>query len=750
MCLSKTYSLNIVRNTVNGQNGKDLILCHASQGRLRVKVKAMKSCVDLAEWMQDWLAKEHGIDRVQARATTGSVILFYDAHKTTPDALLNVLSRALESFFRAFQNQQTCAKSAFSGTSESLRGTDRRFKPLSLSWLIGLTGFFAYSLFRRLTGAPLSERGLSFLGVGSTIGAIPLFHRAVRDFQQKKDITLFPFLASASVIAILLGEAFTALEVIWVTAVSLFVEDYVADKSRRAIRESLAVTIKKTYLWVDGEEAESPIDAVKPGHIVVVHTGERIPVDGVVVDGEALIDEAHITGRSVPEIRRRGHQVFAGTTLQEGYLKIQAEKVGEDIYLNRMLHLVEKSLSQRSPVERKADVLARRLTYFGAAATLGTLLLTRQITRALSVLLISACPCATVLAASTAVTAGVANAARHRVLIKGGLYLEKISEADCFCFDKTGTLTMESHRVTEIIPRAPTQDPSKLLALAASAEIHTRHPVGRAIVAEASRRGIDPTFQGVSEFLIGKGVRMTMGQDVIAVGHLFWMEEMGINVNYFRKKAHDLMAKGCNVVFISKNGKVQGIIGIANTLRPEAEETLRALRNDGVTFLCLITGDTEPIAKMLAGDLRFDAYQSSLLPEEKAQYVKQLQTKGRKVVVVGDGVNDALALSQANVGIAMGAGGAEVAIEAADIALANSDLIELVNLRKLSRETIHVIEQNHWMAVFTNIVGVFLGATGRLAPLWGGLLHIMHSLGIMLNSSRLLTWAPSKPSSPSH
>jgi cation-transporting P-type ATPase C len=525
-----------------------------------------------------------------------------------------------------------------------------------------------------------------------------------------------------------------------VAGVSLFIEDYVADKSRRAIRESLAVTIKNTYLWVDGAEVEVPVSSVNSGHVVVVHTSERIPVDGIVVDGEALVNEAHITGRSVPEIRGTGQKVFAGTTVQQGFLHIRAEKVGDDIYLNRILRLVEGSLSQRSPVERKADVLAKRLTYFGTVATAGTLLLTRQISRALSVLLVSACPCATVLAASTAVTAGVANAARNRALIKGGIYLEKISEADCYCFDKTGTLTLESHHVTEIIPRVPTQDPSKLLALAASAQVHTTHPVGRAIVSEASRHGIEPTFQGVNESVVGKGVRMTLGQDTIVVGSLHWMEEMDINVNYFRKKTQHLMDRGCTVVFVAKNGKAQGLIGIANTIRPETEATLQGLRKDGVTQLCLMTGDMEPIARILAEDLSFDAYRASLLPEDKAQYVRELQQAGRKVVVVGDGVNDALALSQADIGVAMGAGGAEVAIEAADIALVDSDLMRLVNLRKLSHETMRVVEQNHWMAVSTNIVGVFLGATGRLVPLWGGLLHVTHSLVIMLNSSRLLQW----------
>jgi cation-transporting P-type ATPase C len=574
------------------------------------------------------------------------------------------------------------------------------------------------------------------------IGAVPLFRRAASDLREKKNTTLFPFLAGACVVAVLAGEAFTALEVIWVTAVSLSVEDYVADRSRRAIRESLMAAIKNTFVLSDGEEVEVPVSAVKKGQVVVVRAAERIPVDGVVVQGEALVDEAHITGRSVPEIRSRQQKVFAGTTVEQGLLHIRAEEVGEEIYLNRILRLVEESLSRRSPAERKADALAGRLTWFGAVSTAGVLLLTRDLSRVLSVMLVAACPCATVLAASTAVTAAVANSARNRVLIKGGLYLERMASADCFCFDKTGTLTLRSPRVIEIAARGPRQNPAGVLALAASAEAHTTHPVGRALLEEASRRGIKPRPSAVSESVLGKGIRATVGQDAVSVGNLAWMEESGVNVDYFRQKAMDWAARGETVVLVSKNGKAQGMIGISNSIRPETEATLQGLRSDGVKRLCLITGDLEPVARMLAADLRFDTFGASLLPEEKARVVKELQQAGREVVVVGDGVNDALALSQADIGVAMGAGGAEAAIEAADIALVDSDLIRLVRLRQLSRETMHIIEQNHWMAVSTNILGVFLGAAGRLAPLWGGLLHVIHSLGIMLNSSRLLRWEP--------
>ena len=284
--------------------------------------------------------------------------------------------------------------------------------------------------------------------------------------------------------------------------------------------------------------------------------------------------------------------------------------------------------------------------------------------------------------------------------------------------------------------------PVRVLALAASAELHNPHPVARAIVEEAGRHGCVPASHGVSEFVLGKGVRTRIGPDSILVGNAEFMKEAEIDVGYFQERAGKLAETGHTVVFVAKNDTVQGMIAVTNPLRPDAQPLVSWLRADGISSLHLVTGDGEPVARAVAQDLGLDHYAAQLLPEEKARYVEKLRAEGRCVVMVGDGVNDALALSKADVSVAMGAGGAEAAIEASDIALVTSDLGGIATLRQLSHQTMRVIEQNFWLAVSTNAVGIALGAAGRINPIMAGLIHVLHTLGIMANSSRLLKWEP--------
>jgi cation-transporting P-type ATPase C len=355
-------------------------------------------------------------------------------------------------------------------------------------------------------------------------------------------------------------------------------------------------------------------------------------------------------------------------------------------------------------------------------------------------MLVMACPCATVLAASTAVTAALANAARNHILVKGGLHMEMVGKADCFCFDKTGTITAEIPEVIEVIPRTPTQTEAQVLATAAIAEIHNEHPMARAVVDAASRHGVEPEPHTVCEFVLGRGVMAKTNGAEIIVGNERFMEDFDIRVNYFKSRARKRIQQGHTVLYVAKNRKLQGVIVVANSVRPNAKAVLDWLRDDGVSSLYLGTGDTRPVARDIALSLGFDDYRAELLPEDKAFYVDRFEEEGKRVVMVGDGVNDALALSKATVGVAMGAGGAEVAMEAADIALVDSELERLVTLRQLSRKTLRTIEQNYYLATSTNVLGIFLGAAGWLTPVMAGMLHILHTLGILINSSRLLNW----------
>ncbi len=729
---------------------EDISIRHSIPGRMRVKVTAIRYIQARAHFLQVRLSEREEIVHVEARSATGSVILEYDPKRIGFKAVLELLldgllvARSLSATHSSGQ-QIACASDC-----AVCRAGERQVETSFWGRIIevaAITTFMAYALVRQMFfKTPLAQGPLSLVALVASVAAIPLLHHAWQDMQNGKFVSLFPFLAATCVLAIFTGEALTALEVIWILRLGLLLEDYVADKSRKAIREILLLAEKNTFIWIDGVEVETPVDQVRIGDIVVAHTGEKIPVDGTVVRGEALVNEAHITGRAQAELRKECHPVFAGTIVQRGVIFIKAERVGDDTHLCRILQLVEDSLANRAPVEKHADVLAARLMGLGTAATLGTLLITGSLVRSFTVMLVMACPCATVLASSTAITAAVANAARNQVLVKGGLYLETIGKADCFCFDKTGTLTTDVPEVVEVVTRTRKQTARDVLALAVAAEIHNEHPMAKSIVNAANSQGIIPEPHAVCDFVMGRGVRAELSGDTILVGSFQFMKEEGVDASYFRPVAERVVQAGHTALYVAKNGKVQGMVAVANRVRPRAQEVLDWLRSDGVTTIDMVTGDTDTMAKAMARSFGLDNYRAGLLPEDKGRYVAERQTNGSRLVMVGDGVNDALALSKAHVGIAMGAGGAEVAIESADIALVDSDLERLVTLRQLSHQTLRIVEQNHWLAIGTNILGAALGAAGLLSPIMGGLLHIVHTLGILLNSKRLETWnAPGLP-----
>jgi manganese/zinc-transporting P-type ATPase C len=717
-------------------------LKQASPGRVRVRVRNLRSREKEAGWMRARLEKISAVTSVETRPVTGSVIICFRPGQVTITSLLTVIVdqvfhplAAPEPLPGISHHDASCDCGAKSSFSAKLRR------------VVWFSGFMLYSLARMwIFRLPLLQTPFSLIGVVAMAGTASLIREAASDLGAGKKVSVKPFLAAGSLATIAMGQAFSALQILWIYNVAEMTEEYVARRSRQAIRDILEVAPANAFIMVGGMEVETPVADIRPGDIVAVHTGEKIPVDGIVREGEALVDEATINGRSEAVLRRRGDTVWAGTIISQGLLFIHTGKTGEDTYLAHIMRMVEDSLSNKAPVEQKADELAARLLKIGLAATALTLLLTLDPMRALTVMLVMSCPCATVLAASSAITAAMANAAKNSILIKGGLYLETIGKADVYCFDKTGTLTMEQPEIIAITGRTPGLTEEAILTMAATAESHNQHPMAKAILAEARARNLTPEPHAVCEFKAGRGVLCTVGGDaVILVGNRQFMEEHAVDIRWFDKKAAMQRQMGNTVVFVAKNGKAQGMLGVANPVRPEALRALNCLRGDGVRTMHLITGDTDEVARAMMDVFPFDDCRAALMPEEKAHWVDELK-KGHPIVMVGDGVNDALALARADIGIAMGAGGAEVAMEAADIALADSNLEGLMKVRNLSHQTMKVIDQNHYLAVSTDLIGAALGMMGILSPVMAGMIHILHTGGILLNSGRLLSWeAPVEP-----
>ncbi len=712
-------------------------VCHSLPSRLRVRVQDIRRREQGAAALEQWLDGQTGVMEATASPLTGSVTLHFDPAVVPMQTLFDRLEEGISQLPRLLKEAPLTPA-----------GLEPRGEPApgpALARVLGLTVFLGWHFISALfLAAPFSPPVLAGAAV---IGALPLWRRGLTDILNLRFIGLNPLLGTAAVLAIATGETLTALEVIWILEIGELLEGYLADRSRRAIRELLQMAAKDTFVLVDGVEVETPVSRVRQGDVVVVQSMEKIPVDGTVAGGDALVNQAHITGRAEPELRRAGDPVFAGTIVQQGKIQVRAEKVGDATYLSQIVSLVESALKNRPQAEKQVEVLAGRLTRWGLMATAAALLLTWDLSRVIAVMLVMSCPCATVLAASTAVTAALANAADRLILIKGGLYLEQFGRTDVFCFDKTGTLTTDVPTVADVVAAPGGITPEKVLALAAAAEVRNPHPLARALVqAAGADSAAVPHAEAVPEIFLGRGVRARLGKAEVLVGNGAFMREQGVDSGALQVRARELEEAGRTVVYVARNGKVLGLISITYEAQDDLQDLIKTLRTDGVKQFHLISGDNARVVAALAGPLHFDGYRGNLRPEEKAVYVEELVALGHTVAFVGDGVNDAPALSKASVGVAMGAAGSEAAITAADIALADDNLMNLILVRRLSRQTVRVIHQNYWLALGTDLAGSVLALAGFLTPFLGGLLHIGHAAAIAANSGRLLTWQPGSKS----
>jgi manganese/zinc-transporting P-type ATPase C len=709
-------------------------ICHAIPGRIRCRVPAMGRTGLTREKLAQTLGSRNGVRWVRINDKCNSVIIRYKTGQVTQTELAASLGQLVNAC-------NTTGKKTGKEHTTPASGQQRNRLPQEIirsgQRFAGLSLLAAMVLVRRLLLRTIPAQTLfSPLGLITAAAALPLIRKGCSDIKNKH-ISLESFLGGSIVTAAAAGEAVTALEILWITSAGELLQAWITHRSRRAIRDILEVTQKDTFILKNGVEISIPVEKVSPGDTVVLHTGEKIAVDGRVIRGSALVDESSITGRSEPETRSSGDRVYAGTFVSQGVIFVQAEQVGDQTYLARILNLVEDSLENRAPIESVADRLARNLIKSGFIVTLATLVITRSLQRTFTVLLVMACPCATILAASTAVSAALSAAARRHILIKGGRYLEEAASVNFICFDKTGTLTTSEPEIRQVVSLMGLTE-NELIQLAYSTEIHNAHPVALALKKEAARRGIPPIPHDECEYILGKGVRSVIHGDEVLVGSHKLMAQYGIEDRQVKTLLEKHKHLGLTQIFIARKGTLLGTMGFANQERPDLEHLLARLRKGGVEKTAMITGDARYTALEMAARLKFDECRYSVLPAEKADIIRSLRNTGDRILMVGDGINDALALAEADIGVAMGAGGSEVAIEAADIALVTDDLTGVIYVRELSAKTLSVVHQNFWIATGSNIGGVVLGAAGLLSPVMAGLVHIIHTLGILANSSRLL------------
>jgi len=551
-----------------------------------------------------------------------------------------------------------------------------------------------------------------------------------------RQITSETLMSMGVIAAAAVGEWTTAALIVFFMRFSGWMEELTTERSRQAIKQLLKLAPATAHVLREGVESEVPLEMVVAGDVVLVRPGERIPVDGEVVDGEAPVDQASITGESVPVDKAVGDRVFAATVAQAGFLQVRASRVGADTTFGRIVRMVEEAEAQKAPIQKFADRFASYYLPLVIVMAVLTLVFTHEILNAVAVVVV-ACACAIVIATPVVVLASVGSAARRGLLVKGGIALEQLSRVDTIVFDKTGTLTHGRPRLTDIVTLHGLAE-SDLLRAVAAAEQRSEHPLARAIVSAARSRGLSLREPSSFVSLPGRGVLAHVNGVEWAVGNRSLLADRGISLDRAAEMtAADLEREGKTAFFAARGIEVAGLVAVADTVRPDAAEALAQIRTLGIGRVMVLTGDNERVAAAIAEPLGLE-YRAGLLPEDKIAVVRTLQAEGRVVLMVGDGVNDAPALAQADVGLAMGAAGSDVAIEAADVALMREDLGLVPDAIRLGRRAARTIRQNLWFTAVYNIAGITLAALGLLPPVWAAAAQSLPDVAILLNSARLL------------
>jgi heavy metal translocating P-type ATPase len=570
----------------------------------------------------------------------------------------------------------------------------------------------------------------------------PIIKEAATGLFTRLDIKADVLVSLALVAAVAIGEVFAAGEIACIMRLGSLLEERTVAKARAGIERLVRLTPRTARVVDGGAGRVVPAEEVRVGQVLRVQPGEAVAVDGVITAGRTAIDQSVMTGESLPVDKGPGDEVFSGTVNQFGSFDMRAERVGQDSALQRMIRLVESADAGKARIVAAADRWATWIVALALACAGGTWLVTGEVIRAVTILVVF-CPCALVLATPTAIMAAIGNATRHGVLVRQGDALERLASVRRLALDKTGTLTHGAPQVTAVESLDPALGPGALLALAASAELRSEHPLGRAVVAHWLAQGRQPPREPEDfAMLPGRGVRALVDGARVLAGNARLLEEHGAALPPALAEAvRRHAAEGATAVLLAVDGRAVGLVALADTLREAAPAMIRDVRALGLTPV-LLTGDHEQAALHIARQAGIAEVQPGCLPEDKLALIDHYQDRGQPVAMLGDGVNDAPALRRAHVGVAMGGVGSDIAVDAADMVLVGDDLAPLPHVVALARRMMRTIHLNMALAMLLNAVATVLSMQGLMGPVAGALVHNAGSVLVVLNSTLLLRWAP--------
>ena len=697
-------------------------------GRLRLSAPALTGSASRAVQAEEALDAVPGVLAARAYPVTGSVVVWLTAGADREEVLAAVAAAgSLPHDAVAGRPPRSAAvtttdvvRIGVGGVALVLLGV-RRYGLRRPPVLSGRSRFAA-TVVTIFTGYPFAKGAAGTLAGRRTAGTDAL-------------------VTAATVASLLLRENVVALTVLWLLNIGEWLQDLTLRRTRAAISALLAGT--QTTAWVlapGAPDVEQQVDLtrLRVGDLVVVHDQATLPVDGEVVDGQSVVDQAAITGEPLPVSVGPGSRVHAGSVNLRGRIVVRATATGPDTAIGRIIARVERAQDDRAPVQTVGETFSGRFVPLSFALAGATWLATGDVRRAMTMLLV-ACPCAVGLSTPTAVSAAIGNGASRGVLIKGGAHLEAAGRVDTVVFDKTGTLTVGRPVVTNVVSFSREWTPEAVLGYAASSEVHSRHPLAQAVIRSTEERHVYIPPHEECEVLLGLGMRTQADGRVLLLGSEALMADQDVPVDDdARSWLGQLRAATETPLLLAVDGELVGLVSLRDEVRPEAMEVLTALRATGVDHIVMLTGDHEATARAVAESLGITEWRAETLPEDKQDVVTALKAEGRTVAVIGDGTNDAPALASADIGIAMGVSGTDVAVETADVALVGDDLRHLLDLRDLGRRTLQIVRQNYGMSIAVNGAGLVVGAAGALSPVLAAVLHNASSVAVAVNSARLV------------
>ncbi|MGP4108921.1 heavy metal translocating P-type ATPase [Virgibacillus sp. L01] len=561
---------------------------------------------------------------------------------------------------------------------------------------------------------------------------------------KSRSLDMNVLMSAAAIGAALIGEWFEGATVVWLFALGTALQNRSIEQTRKSIRNLMDLAPSEAWIKIGSELVKKPVEEVSVGEIVIIKPGDRIPLDGEIIQGDSSVNQAPITGESIPVDKLIGDTVYAGTINESGSLEVRATKLVEDTTIAKIIHLVEEAQEQKAPTEAFIDKFASVYTPIVFVLALAVIVLPplfgfgawgEWVYKGLA-LLVVACPCALVISTPVAIVSAIGNAAKNGVLIKGGTFLEKAGAINAIAFDKTGTLTEGKPKVSEIRTLSASED--ELISLAFTLEDYSTHPIARTIVEYAKDKGNQPKNGELFKSIVGKGVQATIGGEIYYAGNLKLFEELNIALGEIEADVNEIQSQGKTVVIIGTEQEIMGIISVSDTIRNTTVKALNGLKQVGVNQLAMLTGDNEGTAKMISKETNVNRYFAELLPEDKVDAIKQLQSEGHKVAMVGDGINDAPALATSDLGIAMGGAGTDTAMETADIVLMADNLERLPHTIKLSRKALAIIKQNIWFSLIVKFIALVLIFPGWLTLWMAVLSDTGAAVIVILNALRLL------------